>query len=307
MEHQLLAPPGEPPRVLVTGATSFLGYRVVAALQEAGAQVSALVHPDQLPKTAAFNERVRIIQGDLWNRASLKGSARGHQVMIHLVGSTKTDPERGLTYQQINLVSARHAVGMAISDGVRLFTLLSAAALPGWMPLEYIHSKRDAETYLANSGLEWIMVRAPLLYLPGPNRPLLNVQRFLGTLPPWGWLSGRYAPMSVNTAARGLADPLGMRPIFSSARQTNSDFASPMSARVVSVMMFRPFGARCSSPALRIRTPLQPTLTARCTSSAVSLTKKAADWASATSWRWSALPVISTSSGATCATSSAKT
>ena len=192
-------------RVLVVGATGFLGFRVVAALLEAGIEVTALVHPDQEDKLASLAQRVRVINGDIWNRGSLKGLARGQQAVIHLVGSTHADPARGLTYQQINLVSARNAIGMAISDGAGNFVLMSVAALPGMLPGNYVLSKRESETYLKNSGLHWVIIRPPTLYAPSSNTPLLGALSLLGIVPPLRWIIGRYVPMSVDVAARGVA------------------------------------------------------------------------------------------------------
>lgn len=196
----------EPPRILVTGATGFLGFRVVAALLEGGASVSVLVRPDQHEKVAAIANRVHVVEGDIWNRASLKGLARGYNAVVHLVGSIKSDPARGLTYQQINLVSARHVIGMAVSDGVLNFVLLSATGLPAQLPVEYIRSKRDAEDYLKNSGLEWVIVRAPLLFEPSFVRtPLLSTLSTGGVLPPISWFLGGMLPLPVDIAARGIA------------------------------------------------------------------------------------------------------
>lgn len=192
-------------RVFVTGATGFLGFRVVASLLDQGMAVTALVRPDQLDKLAVLEGRIRIVQGDIWNRGSLKGLARGHQIVVHLVGSVRADPARGLTYQQINLVSARNIIGMAVSDGVPNFVFLSVASPPMMMPADYIFSKRDAEDYLQNSGLHWTIVRPPVLYLPALRRPLLSLMGALGGLPPLSWLIGRYMPLSVELAGRGIA------------------------------------------------------------------------------------------------------
>ena len=192
-------------RVLVTGATGFLGFRVVAALLEAGAKVSALIDPEQENKLIGVADKITILHGDLWNRASLKGQSRGHQAIIHLVGSPKVDPARGITYQQVNLTSTRNAINMAIGDGVRYFTLLSVATIFGVLPQEYVYSKRDAEDYLKCSGLQWQIVRAPHLFMPSLQTPLLSLQAALSQLPPLRWLVRRYAPLSVDIAARGIA------------------------------------------------------------------------------------------------------
>lgn len=192
-------------RVLVTGASGFLGFRVVAALLEAGLEVTVLIRQEQDDKLLSVANRVRIVHSDIWNKASLKGLSRGQDVVIHLVGSTKVDPARGLTYQQINLVSARNVISMAVSDGVLNCILLSAASLPGMLPGQYIFSKREAEEYLQNSGLQWSIVRAPLLYMPSVRRPILGLLSGMAVIPPFRWVVGRYLPLSVDVAARGIA------------------------------------------------------------------------------------------------------
>lgn len=190
--------------ILVTGATGFLGYRVVVALVEAEVDVTALVHPDRADALAALAGRLRIVYGDVWNKASLKGRARGHTVIVHLVGSTHADPRRGLTHNQVNLVPTRNVTNMAIGDGVPFMVLLSTVVRPGDVPGEYVRSKRDAETYLKNSGLGWIVVRAPALYPPrsGIGLKLLG---FLGGLWPLSILLGRMMPLTADIAANGIA------------------------------------------------------------------------------------------------------
>lgn len=197
-------------RVMVTGATGFLGFRVVVALLEAGASVSVLVRPDRQEILNPLIDQIDVVYGDVWNKASLKGRARNHHVVIHLVGSPHVDPARGLTHNQINLVSARHVTAMAISDGVSHMILLSTVLRPLDLPGEYVRSKRDAESYLRSSGLHWTIVRAPALYAPY-NSAALRLIASVGRIPPFGWLAGRYLPLSVDVAARGIAG-LALRP-----------------------------------------------------------------------------------------------
>lgn len=192
-------------RVFITGASGFLGFRVAAALLESGLEVTLLSLPEQDEKLVPLAHRARVVHGDIWNRGSLKGLARGHDVLVHLVGSVQAAPGRGFTHQQINLVSARNAVGMAVTDGVSNFVMLSATALPGMLPRSYILSKRDAEEYLQHSGLYPVIVRAPQLYVPGMQTPLLQAVGFSARIPPLRWLAGRWMPLSVTTAARGIA------------------------------------------------------------------------------------------------------
>lgn len=189
-------------RVLVTGATGFLGLRVLRALVEEGAEVSALVRPDSEDKLGVLKHRVHAIPADVWMPASLKGRARGHQVVIHLIGGTRPDPKRGVTFRTLNYDSARNVAQMAVSDGVSHFIFLSAAAgLPG-VQAGYLDNKRDAEQYLQSTGLTWTILRAPPLYMPGMRRnpayALLSLFRWLPVVNQW-------SPISAEIAARAIA------------------------------------------------------------------------------------------------------
>ncbi|WP_119065378.1 SDR family oxidoreductase [Aggregatilinea lenta] len=193
-------------KVFVTGGTSFIGRQVVAALVEANAEVTVLVRPDHEDRLGTLRRHVRIVFGDVWNPASLKGRSRGHGVVVNLVGSIRAQPERGLTFQQLNLASARNAIAMAVSDGVPYFVLLSAASNLTGVPSEYLRTKREAEDYLRNSGLRWTIVRAPLLFdRDQSTATLFSLLSIGGRLPPLSLFFRRRAPLPVDTAARGIA------------------------------------------------------------------------------------------------------
>ncbi len=193
-------------KVFVTGGTGFVGLRVLGALIEAGADVTALVSPDNEKHLGILRRYVRVVHGDVWNAASLKGRARGHGVVLHMVGSLRARPERGLTYRQINLVSARNVIGMAAGDGVPYFVLLSAAHRPAGVPKEYLQSKREAETYLRTSGLRWAIVRAPLVFdRAQPGGRFFAFLSRVGALPLLRVFFGRHVPLPVDVVARGMA------------------------------------------------------------------------------------------------------
>ncbi len=207
--------------MLVTGPTGFLGLRVLRALVEEGAEVSALVRPGSEDKLGVLKHRVNIIPADVWIPASLKGRARGHQVVVHLIGGTRPDPKRGITFRTLNYDSARNVAQMAVSDGVAHFIFLSAASgLPG-VQTGYLDNKRDAEQYLQSTGLTWTILRAPPLYMPGMRRnpayAMLSIFRFV---PPFSFVAGNWSPLSADIAARAIArlaidaDPLQNRLIM---------------------------------------------------------------------------------------------
>ena len=193
-------------RVFVSGGTGFLGYRVVRALLEQGAEVTVLIKPGSQDKLGILRGRVQYVEGDPWNPASLRGRSRGHMAVVHLVGGVRPDLPRGLTFRHLNYVSARNVAQMAVSDGVPHIVLLSASVPPIGAPGGYVESKRDAEQYVQGTGLSWTIVRAPALFTPGEKRnPIFRIISLLASVPMAGLLFAGHRPMPVDTAARGIA------------------------------------------------------------------------------------------------------
>lgn len=193
-------------RILVTGGTGFLGYRVIRALADEGAAVTVLGAPGVEDRLGILRNRIQWATADVWSPSTLRGRARGQQMVIHLVGGLQPDLKRGLTFRHLNAVSARNVTQMAVSDAVPHFILLSAAGRLSGLPGGYIESKREAEAYLRKSGLNWTIVRAPPLYAPGQRRnPFYQLLTGLSWLPLFGAAFTPVAPLSVDIAARGIA------------------------------------------------------------------------------------------------------
>lgn len=194
------------PRVLITGGGTFLGNTIAAALVAEGAEVTLLVRPGAEDRVGSIGTRARVYTADVWGPASLKGRARGHQHVIHTVGSLRANPAQGLSYQWLNFISARNVANMCIGSGVPHMVLLSTTRAP-WINRQYITAKRDAEAYLARVGLKATIIRAPLAYERGRARsPFHVLLTALGAIPPFSWLGmGRTAPMPADVIARGVA------------------------------------------------------------------------------------------------------
>jgi len=194
-----------PSRALVTGGGTFVGDMIALALLEQGIDVTLLIRPGAEDKLGGLRDRVRWFSADVWEPSSLRGRARGHDIVIHTVGGLAADPTSGLTYHWLNFVSARNVANMCVSAGVPRLILLSSVRAP-WISGEYIKEKREAEAYLERVGLQSIIIRAPLVYRRGTRRnPLFVLITLFGSIPPLNWLGlRRSAPMPVDILARGV-------------------------------------------------------------------------------------------------------
>lgn len=193
-------------RVLITGGGTYLGMNLAAALLAEGIEVSLIIREGNQDRLGLLKSKVRWSVADVWDSASLKGRARGHATVIHTVGSMVDDPSKGLTFQRLNVVSARNTATMCVSDGVQHLILLSAVNSP-WVSGKYIKAKREAETYTRRIGLTTSIIHAPIIYIRGTQRPLFyRIMTLLGSIPPMSWLwMGRIAPMPMDIMARGIA------------------------------------------------------------------------------------------------------
>ncbi|MCU0480851.1 MAG: NAD(P)H-binding protein [Anaerolineae bacterium] len=192
--------------LLVIGGGTFLGNSLIAALLLEGAEVATIVRPDAEAKLGVLRDQVRVILGDVFEPASLRGRARGYQTAINAVGSLTAHPERGFTHQRLNFISIRNICAMCISDGVsHLIYMSSANAF--WLNRAYIRAKRDAEAHIRRVGLQGTIIRAPLTYSYGEYRPpFFEFMTLLGSIPLINQLRmKRIAPMPIEALARGVA------------------------------------------------------------------------------------------------------
>lgn len=228
-------------KIFVTGGGTFLGDQIAAALLAEGAEVTLLVRPGAEARIGALAARVRWFVGDVWEPSSLRGRARGHQAVIHTVGSLTAEPARGLTYSTLNFISARNVANMCVNAGVGHMVLMSSARAP-WINADYIRAKREAEVYLDRVGLRRTIIRAPLTYVRGARRnPLFALLSLLGAFPPLSMLGlSGIKPMPIDVLARGVAritlDPAATQPIYGARdlrrRNTRRELRSGESERL---------------------------------------------------------------------------
>ena len=185
-------------KALVTGATGFVGSHLVEALRRRGDDVTALAR--SAAKAEALTPLgVRVIAGDLHDRAALARAVEGQDVIYHVAGVIAALGEND--FMAANRDGTRHLVDVAQKAGSPRFVLVSSMAAGGPSPrgnplkgdepprpvTAYGRSKLAAEEVVKASTLPWTIVRPPMVYGPRDHEVLkvFRIARF-GIAPVFG-------------------------------------------------------------------------------------------------------------------------
>lgn len=185
-------------KVLVTGATGFVGSHLVEALRKRGFQVTALARSQTKAKLLA-DQGVRVVAGDLHDLSALGRAVAGQDTIYHVAGLVAARDEA--EFLRGNRDGTRNLLEAAERGGQPRFILVSSLAAAG--PAErggpltggetprpvtaYGRSKLAAEQLVSASSLRWSLVRPPIVYGPR-DREVLKVFRLarLGIAPVFG-------------------------------------------------------------------------------------------------------------------------
>lgn len=170
-------------KVLVTGASGFVGQHLIAELLIKKFSVKALLLPDEKDK---WDKAVEIIHGDIQHVDTLYPAVRDIDLVFHLAavkGAFKNAP-----YQDININGTKNLVDAIkkVNPNIRRLIFLSSQAAAGpcsknkmliendpCNPIDnYGRSKLESEKFLVNqTDIPFTILRIAPIYGPG-NSPL---------------------------------------------------------------------------------------------------------------------------------------
>lgn len=158
--------------VALTGATGFIGRRLIAGLVRDGIQVRALTR--SAPATRR-DSQVQWVHGSLDDTAALEQLVDGVETVIHCAGAVRGADEA--TFRRINVEGSARLLAAAQRQGCTRLLLMSSLAARHPHLSWYAASKREAEERLASSAqLVVTIFRPTAVYGPGDRelRPLFE-------------------------------------------------------------------------------------------------------------------------------------
>jgi nucleoside-diphosphate-sugar epimerase len=181
-------------RILVTGATGFIGTRLCQLLVTQGHAVRGVSRGG-----AGAVEGVDYRVADFADPVSIRGSLEGIDCIVHLAGRAHVLNKQSDSvdlYRSVNRDATLQLARMAMDAGVKRLVFISSIGVNGnetfGQPFtetspanphaDYARSKLEAEVglreLLQTADMEWVIVRPPLVYgadAPGNFRTLLKV------------------------------------------------------------------------------------------------------------------------------------
>ena len=235
--------------ILVTGATGFVGRRIVTRLVERGEEVRRLVRPVPDPRPSGL-PAVHFVTGDVTDPESLKAACEDVDMVVHTVAIIR---EKGrATFDAINVQGTRNVLEAAEQAGVRKIVHLSAIGAGPDPKYPYLRSKWEGEEAVVNSSVRHVILRPSLVFGPGDEfiNALAATIRVGPVVPFIGSGNTRFQPIHVEDVARCVDRVL----IDSTYNGETVEIGGPdiLTYRQITDMIIRTFGGR----KMKVRVPI---------------------------------------------------
>jgi NADH dehydrogenase len=198
-------------RILVTGATGFIGQAVVPLLLADGHEVVALTR-----RTShwPFIDDARLIRadGDMTDEQSIRTAITGCDGVIHLAAAKSDEKDSAL----VNVRGARFLARAAEDAGVRWIVNVSTQSARLKRRGAYGRTKAEADAVLATSRVPTVTLRSSLVYGDATSGVFGSLVKFcsLPAIPVFGDGKARFRPIHRDDLALGIlaaAQQPGMR------------------------------------------------------------------------------------------------
>jgi len=145
--------------VLVTGATGYVGGRLVPRLLEAGYRVRCLVRDSARLQGRSWLGQVEVVQGDVLKPETLSAAMQGVKAAYYLIHSMTGSTD----FHQRDLVAARHFGHEAKVAGVERIIYLGGLGDPAADLSQHLRSRQQTGEALQQAGVPVTEFRAAII------------------------------------------------------------------------------------------------------------------------------------------------
>ena len=181
--------------ILLTGATGYIGGRLVPRLLAEGFRVRCLVRDPERLQGRSWLSQVEVAAGDCLQAETLAAALADVEVAYYLVHSMAGGPG----FKQRDVVAARNFAGAAQAAGVRRILYLGGLGDPDSELSEHLRSRQETGAVLRASGVPVTEFRAAVIV--GSGSLSFEIIRYLTERLPVmicpRWLATRTQPIAI--------------------------------------------------------------------------------------------------------------
>jgi len=196
-------------QVLVTGATGYVGGRLVPKLLDEGHSVRVLVREKDRLKDVPWRSRVEIMVGDLLDRKAVSKAVHSQEALFYLVHSMSSAGD----FEEAELTVAGNVAEESRAAGVKRIVYLGGLHPAG--PLSrHLRSRKAVGEVLLRSGVPTIALQAGVIIGSGSAsfEMIRHLTEILPAMPAPKWVRNKIQPIAIRDVLHYLVKSIDVAP-----------------------------------------------------------------------------------------------
>ena len=196
--------------ILVTGATGYIGGRLVPRLLEEGYPVRVFVRSRDRVLSRSWASRVEIVVGDALDAETVAAALEGVDAAYYLIHSLSSGP----AFRELDLRAARNFGQAARQSGARRIIYLSGLGDPESNLSSHLRSRQECGAALRESGISVTELRAGVIIGSG-SLSFEMIRHLVERLPVMvcpRWIYSQIQPIAVDDLLGYLVSALNSAP-----------------------------------------------------------------------------------------------